>query len=138
MNSDGRIGIGKVSTGSCLISKVFGISRPALWTVGSALLNLLTLGGLYASAPSDYESPQTRFFLFPFFLLLFWLGWVALTISFDCWVISIFVSIAGAKKFPRSKTVQAVAASIIPCRSRSTDPKAVPSPVSSLPTISAK
>jgi hypothetical protein len=68
------------------------VGRPGLCAAGSAKLVLLTLGGLYALAPLDYEPPQPKFFLCLVLLSLFWIGWVALTVSFNCWIISMFSS----------------------------------------------
>jgi hypothetical protein len=137
MNSTEQIQIKEGSTYIWLKSVVSRISRPALWTAGSAILVLLTLGGLHTIVPLDYETPQSKFFLCFFLLLLFWIGWVVLIVSFDCWVVCIFASVARARKFHRPETVRAAAAGIIPCGTMSTNRKAVPPTVSSLPTISA-
>ncbi len=75
------------------------MSRPILWIAGSAVLVLLTLGGLYALAPVDYEAPQPKFFLCFFLLLLFWIGLVSLIVSFNCWMIFIFSSVRRTIKF---------------------------------------
>jgi hypothetical protein len=61
------------------------INRPFLWMAGGAILALLALSGLCALAPINYESPQPKFFLSLFLLLVFEVGWVTLTISFNCW-----------------------------------------------------
>jgi hypothetical protein len=137
VNSAEQIPIKKGSACIWLKSIVSRISRPALWTAGSAILVLLTLGGLYTIVSLDYEPPKSKFFLCFFLLLLFWIGWVALIVSFDCWVVFRIASVARARKIHRPETVRADAAGIIPCGTTSTDRKALPPTVSSLPTISA-
>ena len=138
MNSAEQIQIKEGSANIWLKLVVSRMSGPALWTAGSAILVLLTLGGLYTIVPLDYEPPQSTFFLSLSLILLFWIGWVALIVSFDCWVVCIFASVTRARKFHRPETVRAAAAGIIPCGTTSTNRKTVPPRVSSLPTVSAQ
>src|SRR5271166_2126660 len=63
VNSAEQIPIKKGSACIWLKTIVSRISRPALWTAGSVILVLLTLGGLYAIVPLDYEPPKSKFFL---------------------------------------------------------------------------
>jgi hypothetical protein len=114
------------------------MSGAFLWITGSAILVLLTMGGLYTIMPLDYEPPQSKFFLSLFLLLLFWIGWVALIVSFDCWVVCTFASVARVSKFHRPETVRTAEAGMIPCETTRTKRKAVPPTVSSLPTISTQ
>ena len=137
MNSAEQIQVKEGFAYIWLKSIVSRISRQALWIAGSAILILLTMGGLYTIVPLDYEPPQPKFFLCFLLLLLFWIGSVALIVSFNCWVVLILTSLARARKCPRPETVRAATAGMIPCGIPKADRKAIPPTVSSLPTMSA-
>ena len=64
------------------------LSGAGRWTAGSAVVVLLSLAGLVALGPLDHELPGPEFGVCLGLDFGFWLGWTALIISFNCWVIS--------------------------------------------------
>lgn len=53
---------------------------------GGTILVLSALNGLYVFAPTNDPPTQTASFLSLFLTLAFEFGWVAFTISFNCWL----------------------------------------------------
>lgn len=62
--------------------------RSVVWIVASAMIALLTLGGLYALGPLNSEIPTSRFFLGIILATLFWISFVTLLVSLLCWIAS--------------------------------------------------
>jgi hypothetical protein len=61
------------------------ISLPVRWMGSGLILVLLSFIGLSALAPLNYEQTQPKFFSTLFLLIAFEIGFVTLTISFNCW-----------------------------------------------------
>jgi hypothetical protein len=53
---------------------------------GGAILALLALGGLYALAPINDAPPHPKFLISLLLAVAFEIGFVTLTISFNCWL----------------------------------------------------